>query len=255
MDCGLARERLDVLHPDRPEKADSEVADAVAHVQECAACAEDVQARQAFDREVGRVLRDVPVPTGLRERLVLALTATMAEPPKPAVQLRAELPRRRRWWMTAAVTTAAGLLVAVVVWMLFSRGEPPLLALDEVRTWSRDHLRTTADIDALPALGEELSPVLADGRWGAAVGQTVPRGADVDGDGVQDAAVYALTGGAVLVVTGPGRIAAPPAARTDFYTPPVHSAWTVGEQVYLVFVPGGSEQLKSLLNAVYRQVG
>ncbi len=255
MDCGLARERLDVLHPDRPEQADPDVADAVAHVQECAACAEVVQARQEFDREVGRVLRDVPVPTGLRERLVLALTATMAEPPEPAVPLRAEPPRRRRWWMTAAVTTAAGLLVAVAGWMLFGRGEPPLLALDEVRTWSQDHLRNAADVDSLPALGDGLSPVLADGRWGAVVGQTVPRGADVDGDGVQDAAVYALNGGVILVVTGPNRIAAPPAARTDYYTSPVHSVWTVGEQVYLVFVPGGREQLKSLLNAVYRQVG
>jgi hypothetical protein len=255
MDCGLARERLDLLHPDRPELADPDVVQAVAHVQECAACAEVVQARQAFDREVGRVLRDVPVPTGLRERLVLALTEAKTEPPEPAVQPRAELPRRRRWWMTAAVTTAAGLLVAVAGWMLLGRGEAPLLALDEVRTWLRDHLRNAADVDSLPALGDELSPVLADGRWGAVVGPTVPRGADVDGDGVQDAAVYALNGGAILVVTGPGRIAAPPAARTDFYTPPVHSAWTVGEQVYLVFVPGGREQLKSLLNAVYRQVG
>jgi hypothetical protein len=251
MDCGLARERLDVLHPDRPEQADPELADAVAHVQECAACAEVVQARQAFDREVGRVLRDVPVPTGLRERLVLALTEAKSEPPQPTM----EPPHRRRWWMTAIASTAAGLLLAVAGWMMFGRGEPPVLALDDVRTWSVDHLRVTADLDALPALGEELSPVLADGRWAAVVGQTVPRGADVDGDGVQDAAVYALPNGAFLVVTGPNRIAALPAERTDFYTPTVHSAWTVGEQVYLVFVPGGREHLKSLLNDVYGPVG
>jgi hypothetical protein len=255
MDCRLARDRLDVLHPDRPEQADPEVADAVAHVQECAACAEVVQARRAFDREVGRVLRDVPVPTGLRERLVLALTEAKAEPSQSAVQAPAARPQRRRWWMTVALTTASGLLVAAAGWVLFGRGEPPVLALDKVLTWSRDHLRNTADVDALPALGEELSPVLADGRWAAVAGPTVPRGADVDGDGVQDAAVYGLPGGAILVVTGPGRIAAPPAARTDFYTPPVHSAWTVGEQVYLVFVPGGSEQLKRLLNDVYGPVG
>jgi hypothetical protein len=214
-----------------------------------------VQGRQAFDREVGRVLRDVPVPTGLRERLLEALSEVTSEPPEPAVQPRAARPERRRWWMTAVVSTAAGLLVAVAGWMLFGRGEPPVLALEDVRTWSLDHLRDTADVDALPELGGELSPDLADGRWGAVVGQTVPRGADVDGDGVQDAAVYALRGGVVLVVTGPGRIEARPSTRTEFYTAPAHAAWTVGEQVYLVFVPGGREQLRKLLGQVYGAVG
>lgn len=255
MDCGLARERLDVIHPDRPDEADPDVKDAVAHTQECAACADVVQARQAFDREVGRVLRDVPVPNGLRERLVLALSEVKTEPPQPAAQPPAEVPLRRPRWLTAVASTAAGLLLVAAAWMMFGRAEPPVLALDDVRNWSLDHLREPADVEALPALGDELSPVLQDGRWAAMVGDTAPRGADVDGDGVQDAAVYALPGKAILVVTGPGRIDAPPSARTDFYTPRVHSAWTVGEQVYLVFVPGGREQLRMLLNRVYGPVG
>jgi len=77
----------------------------------------------------------------------------------------------------------------------------------------------------------------------------------MDDDGIQDGAVYPLRGGAFLVVMGPRRVDSPPPARTVYYSPMAHAVWTVGEQVYLVFDPGGPDKLKALLDRVYGPVG
>lgn len=261
MDCELAREQLDVIHPDRSEQANPDVQEAAAHVEHCCSCSELVESRRAFDREFGRVLRQVPVPPGLRSRLVLAVSeagTSESVTQRPQPQLALQRGGRRRWAILLTTTTV-GLLLVLGGWKVFSRGAPPVLALDVVRNWCGDHLHNLNDIQALPALSDGLSPTLTDGRWAALVSSTPPRGADIDGDGVQDAAVYTLSPGAFLVVMGPDRIGAPPKTWSEFYTPVVHAAWTVGNQVYVVVVPNrnvhdGRQQLKELQNRVYGSV-
>jgi hypothetical protein len=261
MDCELARERLDVIHPEHPEQTGPDVQEAVAHVEKCAACVEVMENRRDFDREFGRVLRDVPVPPGLRSRLVLAVSeaASAESAAQRSPQRSATDPRRRRHMLTVLTAAAAGLLLVLGGWMMFGRREQAVLALDYVRDWCPKNLSSPAAIDALPPLDDSLNVPLLDNRWATLVGPTVPRGVDMDGDGVQDAAVYTVPRGqgAFLVVMGPGRIASPPAVRRAYYTRMAHAAWTVGERVYVVFVPdpNGQTRLDSLLNYVYGPVG
>jgi len=257
MDCELAREQLDVIHPDGPELADAEVQGAVAHVEQCPDCAEVVKSRHAFDRELGRVLRDIPVPSTLRSRLVLAVTeAESSQSSTQPAPRRSPTDRlRSRRWTLSVTTAAAGLLVLVGAWKMLAPKDPPTLTFDTVREWCAERLSNPADVRALPALKPGLPQIPQDGRWAAAVVTSPRYGADMDDDGIQDAAVYALPGNALLVVMGPNRVSSPPTSMTWHYSGMPHVAWKVGDQVYLVFAPGGRDQLKALLDHVYGRVG
>lgn len=250
MDCGLAREQLDVARPDSADRESPELEAAFAHVDSCPECAEVVEFRREFDRRAGSVIRDVPVPAGLKERLLAAAELTVqpaAETPRPS--------RRARRKFLLATSSAAALLVAAGAAWFFGGDAPHPIALHEVREFWSIQLSEPAAVEELPAFDGNFDPSIPDLRW-ADHFQEAPQGADIDGDGLHDAAVYQFQTG-FLVVLAPGRIEDAPAAESPFaadqdYTPILNVAWTDAGQVHLCYVQkGGVNGLKAILDYVY----
>ena len=250
MDCGLAREQLDVARPDSADRETAELEAAFAHVDACPECAEVVEFRREFDRRTGAVMRDVPVPAGLKERLLAAaeLTASPSQIAPPARSYN-----RRK--LLLATSSAAALLIAAGVMWLVGGGAPDPLAMNDVRQFWARQLAEDATLASLPAFDGSFDAAIPDLRWASNL-PVEPLGADIDGDGRHDAAVYRFETG-FLVVIQPNRVADAPAADSPFaaersYAPVLHVAWTDAGQVHLCFVrTGGERGLDAILNRVY----
>jgi hypothetical protein len=107
MDCKTARLLLEFTGPRRP--AELEAGDAAAlesHLLGCPDCAGAARAERGADEVLGRAMRDVPVPAGLRTRLLTHLEA------ERDVRYR----RRSQRWLGAGAAAAA--LVAAL-WLGF----------------------------------------------------------------------------------------------------------------------------------------
>jgi hypothetical protein len=250
MDCGLAREQLEGARPDSGDREDPALEAAFAHVDACPACAEVVEFRREFDRHAGRVIRDVSVPAGLKERL-LAATELSAQPaPADAPPTR---PSRRK--VLIATTSAAALLIAAGVAWVIGHGTPAALAMADLQAYWSSHIERGADVDDLPAFDGSFDPQIQDGRWASLI-TAQPGGADIDNDGRHDAAVYKFQTG-FLVVMQPERVLNAPQAGSAVsaqpgYRPVANVAWTLDGQVYLCYVmEGGGRGLEAVLNRVY----
>jgi hypothetical protein len=255
MDCGLAREQLDAARPDSGgDREDSALEAAFAHVDACPACAEVVEYRREFDRHAGRVIRDVRVPTGLRERL-LAAAELAAQPPLPSQPAADQPTRRSRRKVLVSVTSAAALLLAAGGAWLFTHDGPAPLAMNEVQAFWSSHVEHGADVAELPAFDGSFDAAIQDGRWASAI-TAQPRGAGIDGDGRHDAAVYKFRTG-FLVVMQPDRVAGAPQVTSAVdaqrsYNPAPNVAWTLDGQVYLCYVvEGGPRGLEDVLSLIY----
>ena len=76
MDCRSALEILDCARPAAEDLQQPEFVDAKSHAATCAACDETFRERQILDRRIGELMRDVPVPAGLLERLTDGIPRT-----------------------------------------------------------------------------------------------------------------------------------------------------------------------------------
>lgn len=123
MDCKTARLLLEIAGPRRAHELAAEDLGALeGHLHDCLDCAAHAQAERQIDAVLGRAMRDVPVPGGLRHRLLEQLEAESA----------ARLRRRARRWLAVA---AAAALAGLAVW----------LGLD---SW-RSHHRPRIDFEAV----------------------------------------------------------------------------------------------------------
>lgn len=150
MNCLSAREALDRCLPDEaalydalgnvlPAAAFDEVTQ---HVKNCPACQAALRRREKFDERAGQLTRDVPVPAGLRERLLARLEreAGQSEVPGSGSQTAVAQPvphtvgksQRSRRRMIISVA-AAGILAAVGVgvWK-FAVSGPAAMSMDEI---------------------------------------------------------------------------------------------------------------------------
>lgn len=164
MDCRTVLDLLELPAPADPvDEADLRRAEALSHVAECPTCAATRGLRERFDRRIGRTLRDVPLPAGLRNDLLAALAAAETDVPESAAdgvpvangapvavaEAVATIPTadrlvpvatapagRRRWLRTlivgASVLAAAGVLGAIGWWRIRDAAEP-VVDLAEVR--------------------------------------------------------------------------------------------------------------------------
>jgi len=137
MNCRDAREQLDAARPGPADREGSEFAAAMRHVAECAGCRDVVRDRERFDRNVGRAMRNVAVPVGLKGCILDALQAADAAKPTgehelPTTASRRERLRTRRWILAGIGAIAATLLTALAVrfWPAASQPEPPLTLAD-----------------------------------------------------------------------------------------------------------------------------
>ena len=128
MDCQTALKILEVARPGSDDLSDPDLAAAAEHVESHADCRDEFLRRQNLDRQIGQVMRDVPVPAGLKERLLVGLVgygkhsdgentddAAVAPTVEPETQTAG---LHRRTWFRVLVSTAACLLAGVIVWQL-----------------------------------------------------------------------------------------------------------------------------------------
>lgn len=254
MDCKLACERLEASRPDARDREDPDLLEAFEHLDQCPVCAETVDFRRMFDRRLRTVIRAVEVPADLQSRLLAALPAE--DLPRVRDEAAPSPPSRRRGFLTAVAATVATIAVGGLWWAAQSPPEP--LTAETVLDWCRTNLTQSAgDTSAtLAAFQDDFEPTIGDGRWESQLADKIPRGADLDGDGKQDVAVYRLRVG-YLVVLPPNRVTVPPSAGSarsadPRYLPAPHVAWTVGGQMHVCILPGGTRsQLDALLELVH----
>ena len=192
MDRQAALDQLELIRPDANEFHAPEFAEAAQYLETDESAREVFLRRQELDRRIARAVRDVPVPEGLKGRLL----AAMAENPAGEEAPVAELPRgfkttRRRWLISALVVTASCLFALLGVWW-FHDPEPKLLALGELE---RDAPYSEAEIAELKPFQGEFEPALPAGLWSSArFGFTSPaKGFAPNRAGSDRVAVYEFT--------------------------------------------------------------
>jgi hypothetical protein len=101
MDCKTARNLLDFA---RPQANDLDLADLAAlegHLAVCADCDGVARAERQLDEHIGKAVRDVPIPAGLKDRLLTRLKR-----------------QRDEWWMEGMKRTARYAAVAAAVFLV-----------------------------------------------------------------------------------------------------------------------------------------
>lgn len=270
MNCQTARATLELFRPDESDPAMA--GEAEHHVRHCADCQQSVRAQREFDVRVGRMCRDVPVPAGLRDRLLTSLAADAAGSgevaPQESAAAVAGLPvpgpvvrdaglrgGPRRWLVRSLVAGSVAVVLAagIGVGVLALRTRPTILLEDVV----------AEAIDADPAAMSEFQsfrgsvplryPATMDTRDLAGV---VPRQL-----GRQNAAVYFFTfrpgggrshPGRLIVL--PARAVKNPPTATRFLAEPIvygptyrMAAWVEGGLVYVCCVGDrGEDSLRGM---------
>jgi hypothetical protein len=107
MDCKHARLLLNFAHPFTAELTLGEAEALEAHLQDCPECGAVFRAERQADERLGRAMRDVPIPDGLRERILSRLAADRDD-------------RHWRWLRWGSIAAAVALVVGLV-WMFTGR--------------------------------------------------------------------------------------------------------------------------------------
>jgi len=131
MDCRTARFLLDFHRPDHGELPPEEVTELERHLAGCTDCDAAGRAERRFDETLAPTMRDVPVPDGLKDRLLNRLREE-----RWSVVYR----RLARAGRVAAV--AAALLVGVLLWNHYRVVPPPQLNLPEIAKEEREQYRS-----------------------------------------------------------------------------------------------------------------
>jgi hypothetical protein len=156
MNCLTARDMLDLSRPDEALLYDAQgnelptamFDEAARHIKSCPACQTAVRRREKFDERIGLMTRDVPIPAGLRERMLsglagepLSQTPLSQTPGRPAVRSRRKM----------IISTAAACIVAALsvgIWgLVISR--PAKMTMKEITGYA---LADGLQADDLPPL-------------------------------------------------------------------------------------------------------
>ncbi len=127
MDCRTARMLLEFARPQPAELAAAEAAALEDHLFQCETCAALAAAERRFDEHLGRALRQVEVPAGLKKMILQRTEAARAD------WLRQRL---KRWGRPLAV--AAALLLAVGSVWTWNVLHPPRVDLEEALRLSNE---------------------------------------------------------------------------------------------------------------------
>ena len=154
LNCDTALERLEAvwLDPLPDEPFDAELSAAWEHVHECSACWAKYEQRCDSDRRLAEVMQAVPVPSGLKEQLIVQLTEQSCGASAERSTSRTAGLHRRVW----AIVTAAAMLVfaASGSWLWFA-ARPKLVSIQtlcDVTPLQAGGLPVASDLAALPPL-------------------------------------------------------------------------------------------------------
>ncbi len=151
MQCDDVRAQLSSLRPDSRDADQEEFAPVMAHVQQCADCQSYWEIQQQSDRDLGRAIRNVSIPTDFKARLLAQLSAAIEPPvatPAATEAVTAEialptttvqpLPRTRpadHGWTrrrAATVVSAALLLLAFGSWFFLNTPRQVQLSVEQL---------------------------------------------------------------------------------------------------------------------------
>jgi len=263
MNCRDAQEQFDAARPGSGDLGLSELASASKHLDDCPRCRSVLQFREHLDRRISRAMTDVPVPTGLKDRILQSLQETASPEDsdrqtavpasQPVQQPPAKRSLSRRWWITTVVgTAAAAMVLGIVFWP--ERPQPdPRLTLKDLRR------RTTLNLSELKPFDGNFEAKLPGGLWARREIRfdSEPKGDLEDVDGFHRVALYGVqVRGAhgrvvrgVLLVMPKSHLEDPPTEsmplfedRPENYAQRAagtyHSfAWSTEEMVYVCFIP------------------
>lgn len=120
MDCKTAQFLIDLSRPRAPELDARELESLESHLAECPTCAQLAHTQQRIDAHLGAAMRAVPLPEGLRQRLVRRLAGERGAA------------HRRRWLHSVgSFAAAAAILLALTLgWGLHSA--PPAVDFEKL---------------------------------------------------------------------------------------------------------------------------
>jgi len=278
MDCRTALEILDLVHSYSGDRKNREVEAAEVHLTECPQCYSRFERRQAFDQTVARVMKDVPVPPGLKEKLLNELQvgdfSTVDTIRSESTECRSSdgtyepIPGRnvsRRKWFRYLISAAVSFAAGIALWWVFSSQDSNLLTMDQIRSWLRtmnNNLESLSEFD-----GNFTASLPRDGWNSGGIRFTTPaaKGFHKNRDGNHLMALYefrfigregsSLTG--ILLVIPESRIEDPPAAAyfstsSAGYEPVPHAVWKSNGLVYVCLIPDGDARALDLLQRALR---
>ena len=184
MDCQTALQMIE-MHPHEVPGWRSIDRDAVLeHLAECPLCQSAAAEIREWDSRLQAVMTAVPVPEGVRERLLSQLSKSA---PEVATGLKARTASRRMLkWGVIGLSLSLALAVGMVFWWI----APSQMLTAEVETSAEKILRARP-FDQQPAFDGSFTAVITDSRWGK-VCSAQPRGLDLDQRAGHDVAVYAV---------------------------------------------------------------
>jgi hypothetical protein len=305
MNCLTARETLDSIRPHdqlRPDETrrPDEVAvfdtdghelpaetldEAARHVKSCPACQTAVRRREKIDERIRQLSRDLPVPEGLRERLLDQLARDNSSE-SHAGELQTILPqvastpvtgtpvtgkpvtgkpavRSRRRMMVSTVAACVAMVAGVCIWEFWPSRHLPL-SVDEIAGFALDGVKPAADLPVLTQFKGGLAVQLPSTIQKLSRSQPWQRLVDPRlGDREIAITYFTLSDGkrgkfdGLLVVIPAAAVKDLPAASSFAFAAgqPLYrglyctAAWTEGKFVYLCCVRGGERELKLLLPA------
>ncbi|MFQ5730576.1 MAG: twin-arginine translocation signal domain-containing protein [Planctomycetaceae bacterium] len=280
MNCREARKQFGSIRPDSADRDAPEFAGAMSHLSGCSQCRTLFEAGQRIDRRIGRVMRDVPLPSGLRLRLLESLRDADAVPGDSSGELAATyesksavdaIPSQRGNTRRGFVAAVIGVgVAAAVLGVMFWPGPPatePALTLADLRS------RATLDLRRLPAFDGNFEAGLPGGAWKQRKQIRFDEHArgDLPQDGHHRVALYGFrvssehgrTLRGVLLVIPKQHLGDAPANdqpvfnknRPENYAHRASGtwhtfAWSEGDVVYVCFIPKGGGALQILQQAI-----
>lgn len=182
MDCQTALQLLE-MHPHEVPSWRSADQDAVEeHLAGCSLCQNAAAEIHEWDTRLLSAMTSVPVPEGLRERLLAQLA--MSTPAAVAVSIPQAPVRRTLKWVVSGLS----LSVALAVGLLFWPQAPSQFQTAGVGTEAAAFFRTHP-VGERPAFDGSFAATLADLRW-QRVCTAPPVGLDLDGHAGHDVAAY-----------------------------------------------------------------
>ncbi|MFG0334629.1 MAG: hypothetical protein ACF8TS_14835 [Maioricimonas sp. JB049] len=252
MNCHEALEQLDACPP-LVESGDPALQAARQHVEACAVCRELLRARRGFDVRVATAMHDIPVPDGLKDRLLQSLAEDAGKRDEKLRTVPTAAERVDRRTLARRLVGGAVLLLMGALglgWYASVREVPLPLADARARL---NALLTDVEqplvFDALDTFDGRFDATLPDGAWNDLV-VGGPRGVNINGRGSHDAAVYAINRPGRhgvrgwLFVFAPRRIVdgpdeSVPVEANAQYLPFPNVAWTEGDRVVVCYLEQG----------------
>ncbi len=244
MDCQTALQMIE-MHPHEVSGwRSADQAAVLEHLAECALCQSAAADIQEWDSRLQSVMTAVPVPEGVRERLLLQLSKSA---PAVAAQSIPHAPARRalKW-----VVSGLSLSVALVAGLFFWSNSPSQFQTADVGTEAIAFFRAHP-VSERPTFDGSFSVTLTDSRW-QRVCIAPPVGLNLDGRAGHDVAAYQVNNPSLgfrgwLVMVPISRISDVPESQVPVSIDYTHqmACWRDDKYVYVCVATEGS--LKALV--------